>query len=126
VKREWIGFGLLLGLLVLGLLTTRRMERTCEDLSRQFRQAGTLALAEDWEGADKLLRKAKGRWDGSWHLTAALTDHEPMEEVDCQLEELAIYQKQRDRLSFCALCARIARQIEDLGDAHGLTWWNLL
>ena len=126
MKREWIGMGLLLALLVLGLLTTKRMEHTCGEMAEQFSQAGTLALAEDWEGADRLLRQARSRWEESWRLSAALTDHEPMEEVDSRLEELEVYQKQRDNLAFAALCAQIASQIEDMGDAHGLTWWNLL
>ena len=126
MKREWIGIGLLLVLLALGLLTTRRMERACEDIADQIGKAGTLALAEDWEGADRLLRKARGRWDGGWRLHAALTDHEPMENVDSQLEALGVYQKQREKVAFAALCAQLASQIRDIGDAHKLTWWNLL
>ena len=102
------------------------MEHRCEEISQLIAQAGTLALAEDWEGTDKLLRKARGRWEESWRLSAALTDHEPMEEVDSQLEELAVYQKQREKLAFAALCGRIASQIEDIGDAQTLNWWNFL
>ena len=126
MKRERFGLGLLLVLLVLGLLTTRRMTTTYQEMADALDRAGTLALAEDWEGAERLVRKARGRWEWSWRLAAALTDHEPMEEVDSQLAMLDVYQQQRETLSFAALCAQIAKQMEDIGDAQDLNWWNLM
>ena len=126
MKRERFGLGLLLVLLVLGLLTTRRMTTSYQEMADTLDRAGALALAEDWEGADRLVRKARGQWDRNWRLAAALTDHEPMEEVDSQLAMLDVYQQQQETLSFAALCAQIAKQMEDIGDAQDLNWWNLM
>ena len=126
MKRERFGLWLLVLLLILGLLTTRRMTTDYSHMADTLDQAGTLALAGDWEGADRLVRKVRGRWEGSWRLAAALTDHEPMEEVDSQLAMLEVYRQQRETLSFAALCAQIAKQMEDIGDAQDLNWWNLM
>lgn len=126
MKREWVGIGLLLVLLILGLLVTWRMTTVYEAMADTLEKAGTLALSEDWEGADRLLRRTRSQWEESWRLTAALTDHEPMEEVDAQLAQLEVYRQQQDSLSFAALCAQIASQMTDIGDAQALNWWNLL
>ena len=126
MKREWLGFCLLLLFLTMGLLASRRMTRTYDAIADTLDKAGTLALAEDWEGADRLIRKARGRWEGSWRFSAALADHEPMEEIDSQLALLKVYQQQRDALAFAALCSQVASQMEDIGDAQALNWWNLL
>ena len=63
MKREQIGLALLLILLVLGLLATWYMDRTHEDLANKLKSAGTLALAENWEGAQRLVRSARKSWE---------------------------------------------------------------
>ena len=126
MKRGWIGLILLLVLLAGGLITTWHMEKTCEAVSQTLEAAGTLAQAEDWEGAQRLARRARQEWEKNWRLAAALTDHEPMEQVDGQLAQLKVYQDQLDGVTFAALCAQTASQIRDIGEAHGLKWWNLL
>ena len=126
MKRERLGLWLLVLLLILGLLSSRRMATDSSLMAHTLDQAGILALEGDWEGVDRLVRKARGRWEGNWHLAAALTDHEPMEEVDSQLAQLEIYRQQREGLAFAALCAQISSRIEDIGDAQALNWWNLL
>ena len=126
MKREVLGAWLLALLLGLGLLSTRYMGRTHSATAKWLDSAGTLALAEDWEGAGRLFRKAGEEWEKSWHLSAALTDHEPMEEIDGQFAQLQLYLRQKERLAFAAVCAQLASQIQDIGDAHGLNWWNLL
>ena len=126
MRRELLGAWLLVLLLSLGLLSTRYMGRTHSATAGLLESAGTLALAEDWEGAGQRLRKAREEWDRGWHLSAALTDHEPMEDIDSQFAQLQMYLRQKERLAFAAVCAQLASQIEDIGDAHGLNWWNLL
>lgn len=126
MKRGWIGLALLVLLLVVGLLATWYMGETHEDIAERLEAAGTLALSGDWEGAQRLCRRARQDWQRSWHLSAALTDHAPMEEIDSLLSQLNVYERQREELSYAALCAQLSSRLEDLGDAHGLTWWNLL
>ena len=125
MKRERIGFWLLAVLLVLGLLATRHMGTTHASTARRLESAGVLALSEDWEGAGRLLRKARQEWDGCWRFSAILTNHEPMEQIDGQFAQLEIYLRQQEGVAFAAVCSQMASQIEDIGDAHGLKWWNL-
>lgn len=126
MKRGWIGLALLLILLGAGLLVTWFMGETHEEIADKLEDAGVLALTGDWEGADRLVRRARMEWDKSWRISAALTDHEPMEEIDSLFAQLEIYRRQREALSFGALCAQLSSLLEDLGDAQGLNWWNLL
>ena len=126
MKREQIGFWLLAVLLALSLLATRYMGTTQDATARRLEAAGVLALSEDWEGAGRLLKKARQEWEGCWRLSAILTDHEPMEEIDGLFAQLEIYLRQREGTAFAAACSQVASQIQDIGDAHGLNWWNLL
>ena len=126
MKRGWIGLALLLILLGGGLLVTWFMEETHEEIADRLEDAGVLALAGDWDGADRLIRRARQKWDNSWRISAALTDHASLEEIDSLFAQLETYRKQREKLSFAALCAQLGSLLDDLGDAHELTWWNLL
>ena len=125
MKRGLIGISLLLILLLLGLLATFYVTGM-EDISETLRSAATLAMNNDWEGAQRLRRKANEDWQNRRHFTACLTDHGTLEEIDSLLAQLEIYQGQREKLAFAATCAQIGSYLEDLGDAQDLTWWNLL
>lgn len=126
MKRGWIGLGLLAVLLVGGLLVTWRMDRCHDAIAQNLDDAADSALAEDWTAAAALAQQAKHDWETGWNFSAAFADHEPMEEIDSQFAQLAVYGSARDGISFAAVCAQLARQVEAMGDAHGLTWWNLL
>ena len=126
MKREQIGLALLLGLLVLGLLTTWYMGRTHEKLADRLESAQTLALAENWEGAERLVRSARKDWEDNRHFSAALTEHAALEEIDSLFSQLKVYAQRKEALAYAAACAQIASYLEDLGDAQDLTWWNLL
>ena len=126
MKRERIGLWLLLVLLILGLLATRYMGTTHAATARKLESAGILALSEDWEGAGRLCRSARQQWQAGWHISAVLTDHKPMEDIDSQFAQLEVYLRQKEPIAFAAVCGQLASQIGDIGDAHGLTWWNLL
>lgn len=126
MKRERIGFCLLLVLLILGLLVTRYMGTAHQDMAQKLDSAQVLALAEDWEGVGRLVRSAQKNWEDSWRVTAALTDHAVLEQIDSLLAQLDLYQKQKEELAFASTCAQISSYLQDLGDAHALNWWNLL
>ena len=126
MKRCWIGIALLLVLLAAGLGTTWYMEELHEEIAEQAEAAGQLALVEDWEGADRLSRRVRESWQRHRRLSAALTDHAALEEIDSLLAQLEIYRTQREKLSFAALCAQLESRLEDLGDAQDLNWWNVL
>lgn len=126
MKRGWIGLGLLVVLLVIGLLVTWHMGKSHAGMAADLDRAAGYALMENWEQATFYAQKAKNDWEKGWRFSAAFADHEPMENIDSLLAQLLTYASARDEISFAAVCAQLARQIDAVGDAHGLTWWNLL
>ena len=126
MKRGWIGAGLLAGLLILGLLVTWFMGRTHTGISEELELSARFAIAGNWEEAEELAEEAYEDWQDSWHFSAAFADHEPMEEIDALFAQLLPYLLNQDAVSFSAVCRELARQVEAIGDAHNLNWWNLL
>ena len=126
MTRGWIGLGLLTFLLITGLLVTGFMSRAHKEISRELEEAAVAAGAGNWREAAEDARDAYEDWQERWHLSAAFADHEPMEQIDGQFAQLWPYLEARDPVAFRALCRALARQVEAIGDAHGLNWWNLL
>lgn len=126
MKRCWFGAILLLILLAVGLLATWGMNAWHDPISDDLERAAEAALDEEWHRAEQLTARARKRWEKHWNFSAAFADHEPMEEIDAAFAQLEIYSQARDQVSLAAACAALARQVEAMGDAHGLTWWNLL
>ena len=52
MRRSWIGFFLLLALLLLGLFATRKMQAIHEPIAVQLQQAAYWSSLEDWETAE--------------------------------------------------------------------------
>ena len=126
MKRGWIGAGLLAAMLILGLLTSWWMGKTHSRIAAELDRAAGYALSENWEQAAAHAQKAKNHWQQHWHFSAAFADHEPMENIDSLLAQLSSLASARDGVTFSALCAQLSRQIEAMGEAHSLNWWNLL
>ena len=126
MKRGWIGLGMLLALLVAGILVTWWMVKSHERISLELDRAAGYALTENWVQADHHARKAKNQWEKGWHLAGAFADHEPMESIDDLFAQLPAYLAARDPVSFAAVCAQLSRQVQAVGEAHGMNWWNLL
>jgi len=125
VKRSYLGLGLLALLLLLSVLTSRRMENIHLPLSHGLERAARLALEEDWESADTLLDNVRTEWEKSAPFIAALTDHSPMESLKAHFSQLAVCRQLRDRAGFAALCAEMACQLEAISEAQQLTLKNL-
>ena len=126
MKRLWLGVGLLLLLAVLGFLTAWGMQRIHEPVSNTLSLAGQAALEEDWERAVDLSAQAYQRWKRYRKLTAAAADHEPMEAIDSLFCELEVYGKEREAEHFAACCANLRILTRAMGEAHEVSWWNLL
>lgn len=126
MKRCWFGFFLLILLLGTGLAVTWGMNACHDPISRDLERAAEAALAEDWGKAEKLVDRAEDRWEDCWKFSATFADHEPMEEIDAAFAQLEVYWKARDPVSLAAICGALARQVEAMGDAHEMGWWNLL
>jgi len=126
VRRSYFGFLLLGILLLLGLISSRWLVRNQEPLAQRMEQAADYALEGDWTKANRLVREVKKVWEESWHLTACFADHGPMEEIDGLLSQLEAFSGSGEGAAFAAVCMELSREMEAVGDAHSLTWWNVM
>ena len=126
MKRSWIGLGILLVLLAAGLLVSWGMGRLHDPIARELEQAASHALNDDWDRAIPAAAAAKTHWDSSHHFAACFAAHTPMEEVDALFAQMEVYAAAKESTEFAAACAELSRKVEDIGEAHGLMWWNFL
>ena len=124
--RFWLGIGLLVVFLVLGLWVGAAMGQLHETIAGELEQASTLAQQGDMDKAVELAQQAYSRWQQRWHGTASVADHAPMDEIDGLFAQLNSYAKTGQRIQFAAFCARLSSLISAIGEAHSLSWWNLL
>ena len=125
-RRFWYGVGILLVFLGLGLWAAWGMETMHRPVSGRLEQAAQVALDGELPGAMKLVEQAESIWLRRRGLTAALADHDPMEEIDSLFSQVRIYAVTGEKTEFAAYCNRIAKLVEAIGEAHGLTFQNLL
>ena len=126
MKRSWIGIGLLAALLALGIWTAGVMEASHLPGEEKLQRAAWLALDGQWPQAEALTKQARKKWEGAWKFSAALSDHEPMDQIDGLFAELEVYAQTRDAVAYSGTCAHLAELLEAIGSAHSLYWWNLL
>lgn len=126
MKRSWIGFFLLLVLLLASILTTIAMVRIHEPMEADLIQAADFALEEDWDRASHFFRKAEERWTKWENFRTCFADHTPVEEIDASFALLKVYCGARDPVTFAGACCDLARKVAAVGEAHELVWWNLL
>jgi hypothetical protein len=49
-----------------------------------------------------------------------------MEEMELSFARMELYAKAGETLAFASVCVELARQMEAMGEAHAIRWWNLL
>ena len=126
MKRIWIGIVLLGVLLIGGIGTGEFMEQAHDPVARDVRQAGEVVLRDQWELAQALVKRAQDRWEEKWPVTAAIADHEPMDEIDALFAQLETYEKTRDPAAYSAICAHLGSSLEALSQGYRCKWWNLM
>ena len=124
MKRLWIGVGLLVTLLILGILVTCYTDSVQNRIADTVKQAAAQAEIGQWEKAAGTLHQAKALWHH--HLTAAVVDHEPMEEAESLFAQLEVHLKFRESAAFSACCAALQATARAIGEAHSINWWTLL
>ena len=82
MKRSWIGFALLMAMLLGGILVTRKMGRIHDPIEKQLQQAAQCALDSNWEQAEFLFQQAEEGWETMEHFRSCFADHNPVEEID--------------------------------------------
>lgn len=126
MKRVRFGAALLVLLLALSIAVTICMGRTHTAISEALGAAAEDFLTDRIADANEKIAWARRMWEEKWRFSAAFADHDPMEEIDGLFCELDVYVKTRDYESSAAICARLSRAVEAMGDAHECSWWNLL
>ena len=126
MKRSWIGFILLVGLLVGSLWSARSMVRIHEPIAGKLQQAAQLSMEGNWEKAAVCFREAEENWKKREHFRSCFADHNPVEEIDADFQLLKVCCAARERIAFAGGCLQLARQVAAVGEAHELVWWNLI
>ena len=125
MKRSILGLIMLLVLLTAGIFTTSYMQSCHEGVLRPLEVAAEAAEAGNWQQAEDALRTAEEMWEQKWGITAALSDHEPMEKINDLFAQLEVYAQAQDSFAFRAVCARLGKALDAIGEAHSVAWWNL-
>lgn len=126
MKRSWIGLGLLLVLLILGLLVTWAMDRIHQPIAWDLEQAAEQVQLDNWPEAGRCFARAKDRWETWAHFRSSFADHSPVEEIDGDFARLQVYCALQEDAAFAGECRELAKKVSAVGEAHGLFWWNIL
>ena len=125
-KHFWFGSGLLAGLLVLSLVITGFMSKVHTPTCQVLEQARQAAARGNTELAQSLAAQAEDRWQRFRSLSAAVADHDPIEETDSLFAQLEIYGQAEEWTEFTVCCALLNQQVQAMVQAHIPSWWNLL
>lgn len=126
MRRVWFAFILLLVLLTAGIGITFAMDRIHEPVAELLEEAAGSALDKNWNQAEKQLHLAQHRWEDFRELSAAVADHAPMEEISAWFSRLEVYLRQKNETEFAAGCIYLSELVDAMGEAHEISWWNLL
>ena len=124
--RGWLGAGILLFFLILGFVVMAAMDNAHLSTGQLLEEAADKSLSGDMQTATALATAAKSRWERQHHSTAAVADHNPMDDVDRLFAQVEVYAKAGEAPHFAACCAELAHLLKATADAHRLTWWDLL
>lgn len=126
MNRLWIGIGILVVLLAMGITMLCISWDFYEDFSADLEQAGELALAGNWQAAGEKAEKSREKWEQYRRFWSASTDHEPVEQMQKLFSQLEIYQKRQLAVDFAAVCRDLVHLAEAVDEFHSLRWWSIL
>lgn len=126
MKRLIIGIAVLLLLPVIGGAVSWFFCQAHIPTAALLADASEAALANDWDSALSFSRQARNRWERFRHLTAAFTDHSPIDEIDSLFSQLETFEAQKSGEWFPALCAQLSELTKAIADSHRFCWWTVL
>ena len=126
MKRCWFGVFLLAALLAGSLAVTWGMDAAHRPVAEKLGRAAEAVQAGNPAGAGGEFARAQADWEKWAHFRACFADHTPMEAVDEELAAAGCAAALEQWPEFAAACARAAKMVAAVGNAHGFTWWNLL
>ena len=124
--RFWLGTGILVLFLVLGLWISYAMADVNTAIADALDAAAQQALAGDMTGGLATAQQAKDTWQNHWNGSATVADHAPMDEIDGLLAQLESFSRTGQTGDFAACCTRVSVLVRAMSEAHSLTWWDLL
>ena len=125
MKRSWIGFILLIVLLLGCLLVTKVMTDIHDPVESRLLQTARMATDGNWYQAEDLFQRARRDWDKMARFRSCFADHTPVEDIDAAFAMLEVTCAARDAVTFAGGCRSLACQVAAVGEAHELVWWNL-
>lgn len=126
MKRMWLGLGILVLFLALGLWSSYSIEKQHVPLARDLESAAEAALSGDLTAGKEQAEKVKKEWENQWNPSATIVDHTPMDEIDSHFARLEVYAQTKNTEAFAAGCKQLAQLITATAEAHSFTWWNIL
>ena len=124
--RLWIGIGILVILLAMGIGLLWGSGVFFEELSQDLEQAGELALAGNWQAAGEKAEKSREKWEQYHRFWASFTDHEPVEQMQALFSQLELYRARQLEVDFAAVCRNLVQLAEAIDESHSLRWWSVL
>ena len=125
MTRLWIGVGLLLILLLGGIALWLGIVPFHENLAESLDRAAQLAAEGHWTQAQDTAFAARDRWQRHKDSIAAVTDHEPMEQMEALFQELSILDANQ-AVDFACICVHLAGVSRAIGETQELRWWGIL
>lgn len=126
MNRLWIGVGILLILLALGLGLLWVSRDFYEEFANGLEQAGKLAMEGSWPAAGEKAAQSRAQWDRYRRFWAAFTDHEPVEQMQNLFSQLEVYRQRQLEVDFATVCHSLVDLAEALDESHSLSWWSIL
>ncbi len=126
MKRFWFGIALLAVFLAAGIGSAVGIKQLHSPVGTLLEQASDRAQHQSWPEAAESFRQARALWQQHWHFVAAITDHEPMEQIDALFAQGAQQLRQENPSRFPDTCAQLQSQLQDLIEAQIPSWWNIL
>ena len=119
MNRVVIGVALLAALLAASLFSAWQMGNIQQPIADRMEEASRQSLRGESAAAETAAR-AEAAWHSSRVFTAALADHQPMEDIEGLFARLHAYETE-DKSEYAALCAEIARRIRAVAEAQELS-----
>ena len=119
----YLGLGLLLGLLVFCLCMGNHTRKDISPVEEKAKEALQQAQAGDFTKAAESIQIASRLWDGRRNRLAALSDHDPIDDIDILFQQLPDTGNAPD---FLTNCQKLLLLLDSISQDHTLHWWNFL
>lgn len=125
MTRFRIGVVMLIALLAAGIWSQQQVAQIQEPIALAMEDASRQALLGHWEAAAQAAAEAETAWQEHRVFTAAIADHNPMDEIESLLAQLPALAAVHNRSAYAAVCSNLSRRLHSMSEAHRLDWGSL-